>query len=753
MQQLTFGQIMQILIRNMKPTQYGNQADLVKDILAAYIDDLEQSDYVFDPASVNRCLHDSGGLNSKIPKFYDSDEREAELAEHLEDNIFPRMASVEQALLEMQNLLILDPTIHEQEKRRMLQMDLDASFLAKLLRYTMTYDKGRRERRKPPMSEDGVLSPVVKNYISADYLPHPCKWFQGRKEEAERLHRLLTEKHHVFLRGIPGIGKSELAKYYAQNYRKLYTNVLYINSTGDLKRDIAGLGFADDILDADMENRYLRHNQFLRTLLEDSLLIFDNFNVSPEDAPLLSQVLSYRCRILFTTRCTYADYDTMVLMELPEKDLIPLVNWFYRVHAGNFSVIQSLVRTVYSHTLSVEMAARLLFCGLRTPEQLVQALLEDGPGMEDPNVISIKKDGKTRKATYYTHIHKIFGIYQLEGQRRSLMSSMTLMPDKGISIQGFAELNDIQDANDLSALANYGLVVVDDRRFLTLHPMIREVALMDLKPNLKSCPTFSYTIHSLFLIHGLEFQGFGDIMEILRNILRRGKLDKDSLLFLEDAWCFAEKYQAETVMEDVVKAMQTILADPKVGKPDDRALLLNYEAYGEKDLTKAISKARQALELLGKVTRKNGDLASNLHCNLGYFYNLHHQYALAKTELEAAIGLHEKYQYDAYHDLVNQYRTYSAILGNLGEYDRSYEIQQQLAQVIAEHESDQSLDYADVMENLGRFCMNQKRTDEAERYFGKALGIYENVFRDQPETLAPIRQRIELMTKLLPLVK
>lgn len=38
---------------------------------------------------------------------------------------------------------------------------------------------------------------------------------------------MLEENRHVFLCGIAGIGKSELAKAYAKHYKKHYTNILY----------------------------------------------------------------------------------------------------------------------------------------------------------------------------------------------------------------------------------------------------------------------------------------------------------------------------------------------------------------------------------------------------------------------------------------------------------------------------------------------------------------------------------------------
>ena len=45
----------------------------------------------------------------------------------------------------------------------------------------------------------------------------------GRDKELEELYTMLEENRHVFLCGIAGIGKSELAKAYAKQYIKHYT--------------------------------------------------------------------------------------------------------------------------------------------------------------------------------------------------------------------------------------------------------------------------------------------------------------------------------------------------------------------------------------------------------------------------------------------------------------------------------------------------------------------------------------------------
>ena len=84
----------------------------------------------------------------------------------------------------------------------------------------------------------------------------------------------------MFLHGIAGIGKSELAKAYAKQYKKEYTNILYIIYSGDLMSDITGMDFSDDLPEDTDDERFRKHNRFLRSLKEDTLIIIDNFNTT-----------------------------------------------------------------------------------------------------------------------------------------------------------------------------------------------------------------------------------------------------------------------------------------------------------------------------------------------------------------------------------------------------------------------------------------------------------------------------------------
>ena len=57
--------------------------------------------------------------------------------------------------------------------------------------------------------------------------------------------------------------------------------------------------------------------------------------------------------------------------------------------------------------------------------------------MNDPDKISVKKDGRSKKATYYNHIHMLFSLYQLSEIEIAIMRNLSLAGLKQTSMSRF----------------------------------------------------------------------------------------------------------------------------------------------------------------------------------------------------------------------------------------------------------------------------------------------------------------------------
>ena len=306
----------------------------------------------------------------------------------------------------------------------------------------------------------------------------------------------------------------------------------------------------------------------------------------------------------------------------------------------------------------------------------------------------------------------------------------------------------LKNLNTVNDLVEMGFIQPRDDRYISLHPMIQEVAVEELKPSVDNCGKLLDGLQEISLLHGIEMSGYKQLFQTVENIIaliRKDDLPK-YLLFLENVFEYMEKYHYEPGMQVVVGEMESILTDNSVGTAADRALLLECRAACEEDTSKAILLIQDAIGTLGEVNAKNAHLASNLHSNLGAMYHEKMNYDLAQLHMEQGISLLEQYGLTGYHDSVVQISNYAVLLADTGEAQRGYSAVMKLARKVRELNSDQCLDYGHIQQTLGGICMGQGNAEQANIHFQKAMAIYETVFEEEPLLLEQKRQEIEKMT-------
>lgn len=591
-----------------------------------------------------------------------------------------------------------------------------------------------------------ALSPVILDYIMDSEVPRPCRHFLGREEELDELHTMLEENSKVFLYGIAGIGKSELAKAYAKQYKKYYTNILYVEYAGDLHQAVTDMDFTDDLPEDGEEERFRKHNRFLRSLKDDTLLIIDNFNVTATQDSFLPVVLKYRCRILFTTRSKFDGHCILQLKEIRDPaSLFQLAAAFYSEAEVHQTLVEEIIEIVHRHTFAVELAAKLLENGILPPEHLLEKLREEKASLENEDKISAIKDGQNSKATYYNHIHTLFSLYSISVEQQEIMRNLCFLPPAGISARIFADWLGLTDLNDINDLIETGFVQATTRHTISLHPLIQEIALSETKPSVTACHTLLDSLQKICLMHGTEVSYYKKLFQTVGNIMRM--MEKDDLtkylLFLEDVFPYMEKYRYRKGMKEIILEMKQLLKGNENGSATDRALLLDYQACMETKPEKAIKLEKEALAQIKEITEDNAHLVSNLHANLGGLYRMNGQAELAKEHMEKGIFLLEQYQLLYTNDSIPQINNYAALLTKLQEPERAMAALQKLAQIIKEYNSDTCLDYAQVQESMGNICLITANISQAKTHFKKAMKIYENVWADEPELIEEKYQEIQ----------
>lgn len=420
----------------------------------------------------------------------------------------------------------------------------------------------KRDANTKNLLAAGSLSPALKDFVFGVKAPAPCRFFCGRDMELDTLHEMLCSQGKVFLQGIAGIGKSELAKAYAKRYSREYTNIIYFTYAGDLKRDIANLDFADDVDDNEtMDARFSRHHRLLRRLRDDSLLIIDNFNTVTTRDSLLDVVLNYHCRIIFTTRSKFDNYASVNLEEIADTEtLISLMGCFYSDAEKQRPVLEQIIQAVHRHTLAVELSARLLETGILKPLPLLNKLKTEKAALDVTDTIDITKDGRSRKETYYDHIHTLFSLYQLSNAETDVMRNLSLAPLTGIPGRLLANWLKLCDMNIINGLIEKGFVQTVDGRTVTLHPMVQEVAMDETRPSVQKCRTLLDSIHEICLLHGYDISYYRQLFQMVESVIERIENDDMPyyLRFLEDTFPYMDKYHDLQGMKLVLNELSAL---------------------------------------------------------------------------------------------------------------------------------------------------------------------------------------------------
>ena len=640
MNRCDFSSISTCLKNHISESNQMSQPDFLYELFEDFMDDPANQDFSMDNGLVCRWMTGQAKISPKISAYYSKPSNQEKLAHTIHQNLLPLMSDCNMAIQDIYTLFVQDDSISDAKKKNLTSLYKPASsrllFLAKLISFGMERQFIKRNTKNQKLLAGGALSPIVLDYIMDSEVPKPCRHFIGRDKELEELYTMLEENRHVFLCGIAGIGKSELAKAYAKHYKKHYTNILYVEYTGDLHQDITDMDFIDDPPEISEQERFQRHNRFLRSLKSDTLLIIDNFNVTATQDSFLSVVLKYRCQILFTTRSNLNEYCTFQLKEIKDINILfQLTSAFYSEADKYRSTVEKIIETVHYHTFAVELAAKLLENGISTPGQLLAKLQEERASLDNEDKIKIIKDGQSSKATYYSHIHTLFSLYALSRKQQDIMCNLCFLPYTGISARIFAKWLELPTLNEINDLIETGFVQTTTRHTISLHPMIKEIALSETKPSVSSCHILLDSLQKICLMHGMEVAYYKKLFQTIGNIIEL--IEKDDipkyLLFLENAFPYMDNYNYHKGMNGIIQELTELLKTKNIGTDSDRALLLDFQATLETKPEKAIKLEKDALAQIETITVDNARLVSNIHAYLGGLYRMNGYPDLAKEHM------------------------------------------------------------------------------------------------------------------------
>lgn len=733
---LNFANVINILLENKKKTY--PQHKLICDLFGEYLGKSDYSDTIYaeDNTMYSRWCTGARPIPMEILRTYEEDDKWEYMETTFDDEIIPNLINESQARSQMEGLIKDSiPVIGTSKADELIAITDYAEFFTQVIRYAILSDHEQSKAFSPDLSED----------LQNCFLPSVSSEFVGRKDELKHAGKLLQDNHILFISGIAGIGKSEFAKFYADKNRKKYTNIIYWYYTGDLKKNIIQMDFADDTADMSEDELFQRHYDILKKLRDDSLIILDNFNVLPKDDAFFKELEQNRFQLLITTRCTLSRYPMLVLKELDcDKELTEL---FYKLCPSakdEADVVGDIIKTVHSHTLTVVLSALSLTASSMEAEELLRELQTCGLNISNGDDIELYKDGDYTEGLMAEHLRKLLQLGKLSNSQSDILRNLSLLPLSGVLKNAFKNWCRLPNLNDVNHLAKYGFIYDDtENRKISLHPLIQEIVVLETVPTVSACHTMIDSLHVISLAHGLDVKKPQNVIDSLISIAENVIVDSPEyfLLFLQDMFPYLEKYLMTDYLPKLVDRIEYTMNQLEQAENDcDRALLLDYKAellVIKKDYKNALKKREKAISIMEsaplnseKADLRTVSLLSNLYNNLSNIYVLMKKPSGAASALKKAISIrsqHSELGLMISHDLLQQLINLTNMLILSKDYDIATQVLTLYENAVLEHEGSHTFDYGICQFMNGVLALSEGIPAKAENYLLSAESIITDV--------------------------
>ena len=676
MKRCDFSNIMSIMKEHISENFQISQIKFITELFESFLNEPNSKDFILDEGQVCRWINGQAKISISIIQYYSEPLHLKLLANTIENKIFPLFYDIYHVIQLIYELLMKDNSISEQKKQELsngypfktqIQM---AVFIANMLYFGMSRTFIPQKALKEKSG-----SAVLRTQIIGHDIPKPCRWFCGREHEIQQIDKLLQTEGKLFLSGIAGIGKSELAKAYA--YSKHYKNMVYIAYTGDLKHDITSMTFIDDY---EQTMRFKRHEMVLSSLEDDSLILIDNINTTLEDDPYIMKLLNYRCHVLLTTRSYFEDLPQIFIKPFANiEDSLNLISYFYPI--DNKEQIIPLINAVHGHTFAVEMIGRLLKFRNITPSEIYNKIKIKNMWVNLKEKIRMTKDGTSKRETYYQHIHMLFSLFKLNKEQKYILSSLSLMPcvNQNFELSIFAEWLELKSFDTIIYLIDIGLIQSENSNDLKLSPIIMDIIQADLPANTTNCHVLLEHIENICLSHNAEYEHYEILFKAIDIIIEKIDIkDKEYFIrFLDNLYPYMDKYQYYSGIKHIKNKLHDIFKDNIPFR--EHAIILECEAIlaleVEHNFIKAKELWEQAVNILPE-TEEYLYLCSNLHGNLGNIYLQLKDFENAMAHMEHAFKLLKKCDMINSYDAFIQVCNYSELLIQTGNPQKVIEILQ-----------------------------------------------------------------------------
>ena len=605
-------------------------------------------------------------------------------------------------------------------------------------------------------------------------------YYISRKDKLSEIRQHLENYHIAYLYGIGGIGKSETAREYAEEYRDSYTTIQLSVYSGDLKALIAGLKFSSDdktggYFEKDINIRYETKLSLLSKAMinnERTLLIIDNYNVEPDsdeykrNVEVMKDLKKLHIHILFTTRTLPNDDKTKIDIEELSKE--ELRHMFFAINPKDkdkeeqIAQVDELIETAYSHTLTVDLVAhqtaKIEGYGKKTLSDYIKILKESGINSGINVAVYNNKDDNEKSDIIFEHIRVLFNLTSLTEKEKYIMVNACLLPLAGMPVAEFESFIDLEnypnsESNDgwgedstISNLVKSGWIKRIDGEVskIALHPIASEVTVNELKPEITEdkCKNFCDSMQELAdnCENDLKaVEPYKDLFIKSANLLMKSEDEKTANYLSSVSYVLFNLAYYVDALFYMLKTL--VIREEKLPEnhPDIASSLNNVGcAYGklggDKGYEIECEYCLKALAIREKVLPENHpDIATSLN-NIGYAYCELGDPKEALKYLLKALTIREKVLPKNHPDIAESLNNVGSAYGKLGKHDKVFEYKKRALVIWNNELLKNHTECAAPFHHIGVIYGELKCYRKQLEYFNKALTIQEKkLSKNHPE--------------------
>ena len=372
-------------------------------------------------------------------------------------------------------------------------------FFHRTIATSVSYRYGRMENVIADLEKLILLSDIDAADLVQNF-SYFSSCFVGREQELEMMEAVLMENRVLFLAGIGGIGKTELAKRYAFLHQREFRKIVFLPFQKSVRETVCG----GDLIIRGVEQRdnesqnafYFRKLTMLKEAArENDLIILDNFDVSWDED--LEDFFSCSCQFLITTRENgFRDLNFCQMNVGRIHSMNALMEIFQHYNCCEYpqpqqKYIQEMLCWIDCHTLTVELLAKYLRDTGNLPEELFKRLkTKEGIFNTGQTRVCLRKDKKVQGKSINQHLAALFDVSEFSEEEKEILRSLSLLGYVRIEKDAFLNLCCLPNGGQaLKTLIRRGWIEYDRQSHkISFHQIILDLVYFELAPSSENCP-------------------------------------------------------------------------------------------------------------------------------------------------------------------------------------------------------------------------------------------------------------------------